>query len=77
MFGIVVRILKVLALACAISTCVFGAERRLEVQYPDGKSAKEAAVKPLRLPGNAVSAFSSRWDDSTRAHLKNGKSIQK
>ena len=73
MFGIVVRILKVLALACAISTCVFGAERRLEVQYPDGKSAKEAAVKPLRLPGNAVSAFSSRWDDSTRAHLKTAK----
>ena len=74
MFGIVVRILKVLVLACAISTCVFGAERRLEVQYPDGKSAKEAAVKPLRLPGNAVSAFSSRWDLRTS---QNGKSIQK
>ena len=73
MFCKAVRILKFLALACAVSTCVFGSERRLEVRYPDGKSAKEAAVKPLRLPGNAVSAFSSRWDDSTRAHLKTAK----
>ena len=77
MFCKAVRILKFLALACAVSTCVFGSERRLEVRYPDGKSAKEAAVKPLRLPGNAVSAFSSRWDDSTHAHLKTAKVFKK
>ena len=42
----------------------------LEVEYPDAASARAAAVEPARLPGGAVAAFSSRWDDTTYAHSK-------
>ena len=42
----------------------------LEAEYSGAERAKAASVEPARLPGGAVAAFSSRWDDTTYAHSK-------
>lgn len=48
----------------------------LEVQFPDAQSAADATVSAKRLPDNAITAFSSRWDDTNAAHAKTAKAFK-
>ena len=48
----------------------------LEVQFPDSQSAADATVSAKRLPDNAITAFSSRWDDTNAAHAKTAKAFK-
>lgn len=61
-----------IVLSAFLAARVFPADyvQTLEVEYPDAASARAASVEPAKLPGGAVAAFSSRWDDTTYAHSK-------